>query len=263
LWYWQETEAAAADARPNLHSKLGCSLGISQSFSRKISRTCVPLMVARIGHNWDAAGAANLVAPIVQTMVVVHNIAGIQDFEEYDALRENRKVAERVLLQGFQEANNRGAKAFRGRARELVMPFLVKGDGTKQQNDKYIHAMLSTFGFTGSTVFHHYHPAGHPLLLECMATPPPTEKGVPRCPRALAAARARVAAARRAAMSPSSTYCHTIHSPGWMSDCGTPGGCPPGHNIPVSRFTMHIRPRPAALTMPRIHDGTLHLVHHL
>jgi hypothetical protein len=26
LWYWQEDEAAAADARPNLHSKLKPSL---------------------------------------------------------------------------------------------------------------------------------------------------------------------------------------------------------------------------------------------
>jgi hypothetical protein len=75
LWYWQETEAAAADTRPNLHSKLGAS----GSFSRKITRTCVPLMVARIGHNWDAAANHSLIAPIVQTMVVVHNIAGIQD----------------------------------------------------------------------------------------------------------------------------------------------------------------------------------------
>jgi hypothetical protein len=31
-----------------------------------------------------------------------------------------------------------------------------------------------------------------------------------------------------------------LHSPGWMSDCGTLGGHPPGHNILVSRFTMHI-----------------------
>ncbi len=31
-----------------------------------------------------------------------------------------------------------------------------------------------------------------------------------------------------------------IHSPGWMSDRGTPGGCPPGHNILVSRCTRHI-----------------------
>jgi hypothetical protein len=172
LWYWQETEAAAADARPNLHSKLGAS----GSFSRKITRTCVPLMVARIGHNWDAAAMQNLVAPIVQTMVVVHNIAGVQDYDEYDALQENRRAAERTLLQGFQETNNRGAKAFRDKARERIMPFFVKGDGTKQQDEKYVHAMLSTFGFTGSTVLHHLHHVGHPVLLECMETPPPTER---------------------------------------------------------------------------------------
>jgi hypothetical protein len=73
----------------------------AQTFSRKITRACVPLMVVRIGHNWDAAGAASLVVPMVQTMVVAHNIASIQDYEEYDALRNNRPAAERVLLQGF------------------------------------------------------------------------------------------------------------------------------------------------------------------
>ena len=86
-WYWKETEAAASDARPTLHSKLQ-----GGSCARKITSTCVPLMVARIGHNWDAAGEANRVAPILETMVVVHNIAGIQDYEEYDALRGNRPV---------------------------------------------------------------------------------------------------------------------------------------------------------------------------
>jgi hypothetical protein len=185
-WYWQETEAAASDARPNLHSKLK-----GGSFSRKITRTCVPLMVARIGHNWDSAGEASRVAPIVQTMVVVHNIADIKDYDEYDALRENRPVSERVLLQGFQETNNRGAKAIRDRMRELIMPFFVQGDGTKQQDEKFIHALHSTFGFTGSTILHHHHPHGHPMLLDCMDTAPPTEKGERRCPRALAAARAR------------------------------------------------------------------------
>ncbi len=47
-------------------------------------------MVARIGHNWDAAAIQPLIAPIVQTMVVVHNIAGIQSYHEYDELREIR-----------------------------------------------------------------------------------------------------------------------------------------------------------------------------
>ncbi len=80
-------------------------------------------MVARIGHNWDAAANQSLIAPIVQTMVVVHNIAGIQDYDEYDALWDNRRAAEKPLLQGFQETNNRGTKAFRGRARDVIMPF--------------------------------------------------------------------------------------------------------------------------------------------
>ncbi len=78
------------------------------------------------------------------------------------------------------------------------MPFFVKGDGTKQQDEKFMYALHSTFGITGSTVLHHHHPGGHPMLLDCMDTPPPMEKGERRCPRALAAARAfRCARARR------------------------------------------------------------------
>jgi hypothetical protein len=60
-------------------------------------------MVARIGHTWDAAANQSLIAPIVQTMVVAHNIASIQDYGEYDALRETRCAAGKTLLQGFQE----------------------------------------------------------------------------------------------------------------------------------------------------------------
>ncbi len=39
-----------------------------------------------------------LIAPIVQTMVVVHNIAGIESYDEYDELTENRRAAEKKLL---------------------------------------------------------------------------------------------------------------------------------------------------------------------
>jgi hypothetical protein len=49
-WYWfglQVTKAASADACPNLHSKLGAS----PSFSQRITRSCVPLMVAGMGYN--------------------------------------------------------------------------------------------------------------------------------------------------------------------------------------------------------------------
>ncbi len=80
-------------------------------------------MVARIGHYWDAAAMKPLIALIAQTMVVVQNIAGIQSYDEYDELREKRRAAEKPVLQAFQETNDRGAKAFRDRVRELIMPF--------------------------------------------------------------------------------------------------------------------------------------------
>jgi hypothetical protein len=60
-------------------------------------------MDARIGHNWDAAAMQPLVVPIVQTVIVVHNIASIEIYDEYDALLENRRAAEKCLLQGFRK----------------------------------------------------------------------------------------------------------------------------------------------------------------
>jgi hypothetical protein len=47
-------------------SKLHSKLGASQSFSRRTTRSCVPLMVARIGHNYDARAAA--MQPLVAHM---------------------------------------------------------------------------------------------------------------------------------------------------------------------------------------------------
>jgi hypothetical protein len=129
-------------------------------FLSKITCTCVLLMVARIGHNWDAAAVQPLIAPIVQTMAVVHNTAGIESCDEYDELRESLRAAAKNLLQGFRETNNRGAKAFRDRARELIMPFFVDGDSTMEEHEKYLHVMLSTFGITGSTVKYPRHPTG-------------------------------------------------------------------------------------------------------
>ena len=233
----QMAEAATVDARPNLHSKLA-----AQSNTRKITRACVPFLVARIGHGWDAAAMQPLVAPIVQTMVVVNEIAGITSYDEYDELRENRPGAERTLLQGFQETNNRGAKAFRDRTRELILPFFLKGDGTMEQDDKYVHAMLSTFGFTGSTVLHHLHPAGHPVLRDCMATPRPTERGEPTPP-----SRPRPGPVRAPVPSARGPRPRPRHGRAPVTSA------PPAARGPRPRL-RHVRPpsRPdAALTVPR------------
>ncbi len=178
-----------------------------------------------------------LIAPIIQTMVVVHNIAGIEKYEENDELREIRRAAEKNLLQGFQETNNRGAKAFRDRARELIMPCFIKGDDTMEEDEKYVHAMLSTFGFTGSTVLHHRHPAGYPVLRECMATPRPTERG-------------ELTATLPSRQRPRhSCVPVTVASPARHPA------------LPRVRDKRALRPRPSPCQ--GIHDGDFHLVCHL
>ena len=82
----------------------------------------------------------SVVYPIFQSMVAGHNIAGIESHDEYEALHSVRPRAEWTLVQGHQETNNQGAKAFRDRARELIMPFFVQGDGTQEDDEKFIEA---------------------------------------------------------------------------------------------------------------------------
>ncbi len=211
-------------------------------------------MVASIGHNWDAAVAANLVGPIVQTMVVVHKIAGIKSYDEYDALRENRRAVERTLLQGFQETNNRGAKAFRDKARELITPFFVA-----------LVALSNKTRSSSMPCSPHSDSRARPSSIT--VTLPDIQ-----CSRSAWKLRSRqrkVSSQPRHPHGPGpqfNAYCQTSHSSGWRTDCGMPGGCPPGHNILVSRFTiLHCIfarcPRPSPC--PGIHDGTLHLVHYL
>ena len=114
----QEEEVRANDARDNLYIKLS-----GQTHTRRMTRTCVPWMVARLGLHWTAASLRSQVTPIVQSMVVQHNIGGIESHDQYEKLRKVNVRMEFALLQQHQETNNKNAKAFRDRARELVMDF--------------------------------------------------------------------------------------------------------------------------------------------
>jgi hypothetical protein len=119
----QQLAVQKADTRDNLYIRL-----CPQTCSRKITRACVPLMVARLGANWTAASCRELVYPIVQTMVVLEEIGGIASHEEYEELRAANKASEGTLLQRMQETCNRGAKAMRDKTRELVMLFFKDND---------------------------------------------------------------------------------------------------------------------------------------
>lgn len=82
----------ANDARDNLKSKLS-----GQTHSRKMTRTCVPWMVARLGLHWTAASLRSQVTPIVQSMVVQHNIGGIESHDQYEELCKVNPRMEFVL----------------------------------------------------------------------------------------------------------------------------------------------------------------------
>ncbi len=114
----QQLAVQKAEALDNLYTRLCC-----QTCSRKITSTCVPLMVARLGANWTSALCRELVYPIVQTMVVLEEIGGISSHEEYEEFSAANKASEGTLLQRMQETCNRGAKAMRDKTRELVMFF--------------------------------------------------------------------------------------------------------------------------------------------
>ncbi len=116
------------DDRPNLPSKLGAS----QLFSRKITRSCVPLMITRLGLHWDASSMQSLVYCMVPTMVVENNIAGIESHDEYEELCSVRP---------------------RARAGEMIMPFiLVQDNGAEEDDEKFLHAKHATFGMQGPSV---------------------------------------------------------------------------------------------------------------
>jgi hypothetical protein len=119
----QQQAMQKKDARENLYTRL-----CPQTWSRKITRACVPLMVARLGAHWTSASCRELVYPIVQTMVVLEQLGGIAGHEEYEELRSANKACEGTLLQRMQETWNRGAKAMRDKTRELVMPFFRDND---------------------------------------------------------------------------------------------------------------------------------------
>ena len=94
---------------------------------------------------------------------------GIESHDEYDELRKARPAAEFHLHQQNQETNNRGAKAFRDKARELTMPFFLNmGEDVKVQ-----YVKQQAFGVTGSPIFQ----ADHPAILDCLETTPPVVQG--------------------------------------------------------------------------------------
>ena len=157
-----------SSAGENLFDKLGKS----QTISRQILKEAVPLTVSRLGPRFPSASLRAMVYPIIQTVVVERNIAGITSHEEYDQLRKNFPDGEFALLQKIQETNQKNMTAFRHSMRKIVIPFF-EGDSTL--NAKVNHVKYNTFDVPGGSPLLQDE---HPTLAACWALPRPTIKGI-------------------------------------------------------------------------------------
>ncbi len=97
LLYGVQAERIHADAGDNILALLS-----KQTVTRVLLKKAVPVMVARLGPRCPSASSRSVLTPIVQTVVVEHNIAGIASREEYIALRDASSEAEGVFISNLQ-----------------------------------------------------------------------------------------------------------------------------------------------------------------
>ncbi len=105
--------------------------------------------------------------PVFQTMVIEGLIGGIETHEQYKEPRAASTKSKYTLLQQMLETNNRVAKAFRDRMRELVIPFFKDND-SKIMTVRDI--MWNLFGIADdSSLFS----TEHPIAKQLAALPRP------------------------------------------------------------------------------------------
>ena len=114
-----QAERIQADAGDNILARLG-----KQTVTRVILKKAVPVMVARLGPRFPAASSRSSLTPIVQTVVVEHNIAGIASREQYNALRNASPKAEGVFIANLQSTLQKNMGALRKSMRDLVAVFV-------------------------------------------------------------------------------------------------------------------------------------------
>ena len=108
--------------------------------------------------------------PIVQTVVVEQNLAGIETHEDYSALRSASLDAEGALLAKMQETLQKNWGSFRHSMRDLVMEFFKAETREADLN----HVKWNVFGRPAGTYLME---TDHPTVAACWAHPHPMVKG--------------------------------------------------------------------------------------
>ena len=143
-------------------------LAKNQSISRVILKHLVPLMVSRLGLRFPAASLRGLLFPIVQTVVVEHQIAKISSHEDYAELRTASPDAEFALLQKMQETLQKNLSNFCKDMSAMILKFFQDDTLCSMLN----HVKFETFGVSaGGSIFRETHPVvaaymRHPISYE-------------------------------------------------------------------------------------------------
>ena len=128
-------------------------------------------MVSRLGPRFQAASLRGLLFPIVQIVVVEHQIAKISSHEEYAELRTARPDAEFALLQKMQETLQKNLSNFRKDMSAMIFKFFQDDTLCPMLN----RVKYETFGVpAGGAIF----TGTHPIVAACMQHLISYEKGM-------------------------------------------------------------------------------------
>jgi hypothetical protein len=127
-------------------------------------------MASRLGILFPCASLRPLVYPIVQSIVVERNIAGIDSHTDYNDLCTASPEAEGYLLQKMQETLQQNLGAFCKDMRDLAVPFFEDS----YNSSEVTYVKYHVFDKAGGAPIMDVH---HQTLLACFAHQSPLVKG--------------------------------------------------------------------------------------
>jgi hypothetical protein len=154
-----------AVSRDNLNERFGKG----QSGTRLLLRHAVSVMVSRLGPRFPGASMRGELNPMVQTVVVEQEIAGIESHDDYSELRGASLDAEVIFLTRLQVTLQKNLGSFRKDMRDLVVGFFE--DNTLDPKINHIK-----FHVSGSPAGGPIMESDHPTMQACFALPFPWVK---------------------------------------------------------------------------------------
>lgn len=164
-----QTARLGPDAGDNILARLG-----KQAVTRVLLKKAVPVMIARLGPRFPFASSRSSLTPIVQALVVEHNIGGIGNRDEYNALRNASVEAEGAFIAQLQATLQKNMGALSKSVRDLVAAFVEEETECTMINYVKEHVFGMPDGLPLMPKTHH-------VLAQCFRIPCPPLKGTLLC----------------------------------------------------------------------------------